>query len=138
MAVAAQRTRARVASTRSPPSQLELGLLPVEELAHFAAREGKRQRPIYGAHRWFARRAGAAFRALLVGTTVSPDEHFWDAYYDADLTGSVTSGPPTGREARSSASARRAPSTAPVDVSAERAAPSSPTPSTGRYASSPG
>ncbi len=89
MAVAAQRTRARVASTRRPPSQLELGLLPVEELAHFAAREGKRQRPIYGAHKWFARRAGAAFRALLVGTTVGPDDHFWDAYYDADLTGRV-------------------------------------------------
>ena len=45
-------------------SLLDEGALPVEDHAKLAAREGKRQRPVYGAHKWFARRAGSAFRAL--------------------------------------------------------------------------
>jgi hypothetical protein len=44
---------------------LDAGQLPVEDLAVLASREGRRPRPIYGAHRWFARRFGSAFRALL-------------------------------------------------------------------------
>jgi putative DNA methylase len=70
------------------PSLLELGSLPIAELSQFAAREGKRQRPIYGMHKWYARRAGAAFRALLVAAHTPASDDFWEAYYgDADLSG---------------------------------------------------
>ena len=70
------------------PSLLELGLFPVEELAEFAAREGRRPRPIYTAHKWFARRLGCIFRALLIGGTAHPNDDFWRTYYsDADLRG---------------------------------------------------
>lgn len=70
------------------PSRLELGALPIAELSRSAAREGKRQRPIYGMHKWHARRAGAAFRALLVAARTPAGEDFWDAYYGrADLSG---------------------------------------------------
>ena len=50
------------------------------------AREGRRPRPIYGAHRWFARRFGTAFRALLTASAVPADVDFWASYYeDTDL-----------------------------------------------------
>jgi len=67
---------------------LEVGDFPLEALAAFAMREGRRPRPIYTAHKWFARRLGAVFRALLVGATTSPEEDFWARYYgEADLRG---------------------------------------------------
>jgi len=62
-------------------SLLDSGLLPVEELARLALREGRRPRPIYGAHRWFARRFGSAFRALLTAAVLREGEDFWAAYY---------------------------------------------------------
>jgi putative DNA methylase len=69
-------------------SLLDAGQVPVEDLAAFAERESRRPRPIYLAHKWFARRFGTAFRALLVGATTSVDTDFWAAYYgEADLTG---------------------------------------------------
>lgn len=61
---------------------LDAGLLPVEELAILASREGRRPRPIYGAHRWFARRFGSAFRALLTAAALPEDADFWTAYYE--------------------------------------------------------
>ena len=67
---------------------LEEGEFPLEALAAFAVREGRRPRPIYTVHKWFARRLGAVFRALLVGATTAPDDDFWDEYYgSADLRG---------------------------------------------------
>ncbi|MBX5491372.1 MAG: DNA methyltransferase [Chloroflexi bacterium] len=60
---------------------LERGALPVEELAALAWREGLRPRPIYGAHRWFARRLGTAFRALLTAAALPAHMPFWPAYY---------------------------------------------------------
>ena len=75
---------------RTPPnpSLLESGGFPAGELATFAVREGRRPRPIYTAHKWFARRLGCVFRALLVGGTADPDDNFWSAYYgSADLRG---------------------------------------------------
>src|SRR5687768_9229477 len=60
---------------------LDLGRLPVEGLATLGEREGWRPRPIYQAHRWFARRFGSAFRALLVAAQLHESEDFWDAYY---------------------------------------------------------
>lgn len=61
---------------------LDAGLLPVEELAILASREGRRPRPIYGAHRWFARRFGSAFRALLTAAALPQNADFWTAYYE--------------------------------------------------------
>lgn len=61
---------------------LDAGSLPVEELARIAAREGRRPRPIYGAHRWFARRFGSAFRALLTAAALPEEGDFWTAYYE--------------------------------------------------------
>ena len=57
-------------------------VLPVEELAMLALREGWRPRPIYGAHRWFARRFGSAFRALLTAAALPEGADFWTAYYE--------------------------------------------------------
>lgn len=69
-------------------SLVEVGQLPIELLAAFAIREGRRPRPIYTAHKWFARRLGSVFRSLLIGVTSEPDVDFSELYYgDADLTG---------------------------------------------------
>jgi putative DNA methylase len=69
-------------------SLLEAGAFPARELAEFAVREGRRPRPIYTAHKWFARRLGCVFRALLVGGVSDPNEDFWSSYYGtADLRG---------------------------------------------------
>jgi hypothetical protein len=63
------------------PSLLEAGLLPVEELADLAWRESVRPRPVYQAHKWFARRFGTAFRALLTAAALPADGDFWPTYY---------------------------------------------------------
>lgn len=69
-------------------SLLDVGVLPVGDLAQLAAREGKRPRAVYGAHKWFARRAGSAFRALLVAASMPSDADFWQGFYgEADLSG---------------------------------------------------
>jgi putative DNA methylase len=60
---------------------LDAGLLPVEDLAKLAQREGRRPRPIYQVHRWFARRFGSAFRALLTAAALPAEADFWSAYY---------------------------------------------------------
>ena len=62
-------------------SILNCGKLPIEDLAKLAAREGRRPRPVYGTHKWFARRFGSAFRALLVGAVTPKDASFWEAYH---------------------------------------------------------
>jgi len=54
----------------------------VEDLAVLASREGRRPRPIYGAHRWFARRFGSAFRTLLTAAALPEGADFWTAYYE--------------------------------------------------------
>lgn len=79
------------------PTLLDRGLLPVEELAGLGEREGWRPRPIYQAHRWFARRFGSAFRSLLVAAQLPPDADFWRAYYaGVDYTGKVVLDPFVG------------------------------------------
>src|SRR5689334_7963728 len=62
-------------------SLLDAGLVPVVEIARLSDREGWRPRPIYQAHRWFARRFGSAFRSLLVAAALPKDGDFWKAYY---------------------------------------------------------
>ncbi|WP_157485197.1 hypothetical protein [Frigoribacterium sp. Leaf8] len=69
-------------------SILDAGELPVRELAVLAKREAHRPRPIYTAHKWFARRFGTAMRALLVASQQPAGESFWDAFNgQADLRG---------------------------------------------------
>lgn len=67
---------------------LEAGELPFGDLVRFAVREGRRSRPIYQMHKWFARRLGCSFRAILVGAVEPATANFWKAYYEeADLSG---------------------------------------------------
>jgi putative DNA methylase len=81
--VVAERTTDRVV-----PSRLDTATLPIEALARLAGREARRPNPIYGAHRWFARRLGTAMRALLVASAMRADEDFWAAFDgEADLGG---------------------------------------------------
>ena len=62
--------------------------MPLEDIAALALREGRRPRAIYTAHKWFARRLGTVFRALLVSAVSGPDDDFWEAYYGGtDLRG---------------------------------------------------
>lgn len=61
---------------------LEAGALPYGDLVRFATREGRRPRPIYQIHKWFARRLGCSFRAVLVGAVSEPTADFWKAYYE--------------------------------------------------------
>lgn len=58
------------------------------DLASLAAREGRRPRPVYGAHKWFARRLGSAFRGLLVASALPAGAEFWAAFeHGIDLSG---------------------------------------------------
>lgn len=69
---------------------LESGELPFSDLVRFAAREGRRPRPIYQIHKWFARRLGCSFRAVLIGAISEPTADFWKAYYETGNLQGVT------------------------------------------------
>ena len=69
---------------------LEAGALPYGDLVRFATREGRRPRPIYQIHKWFARRLGCSFRAVLVGAVSEPTADFWKAYYETGNLQGVT------------------------------------------------
>lgn len=78
-------------------SLLEAGELPFGDLVRFAAREGRRPRPIYQIHKWFARRLGCSFRAVLVGAVEPSTADFWKAYYEtASLQGMTVLDPFVG------------------------------------------
>jgi hypothetical protein len=79
------------------PTLLDAGLVPVEPLATLGWREARRPRPIYGAHRWFARRLGTSFRALLVAAALPPDADFFPSYQaGVDLAGMTVLDPFVG------------------------------------------
>jgi len=61
---------------------LESGNIPISEIAELALREGQNTSPLYRVHRWFARRLGSQFRAILTGLTLRPQDasQFWDTY----------------------------------------------------------
>jgi putative DNA methylase len=61
---------------------LESGGIPISGIAELALREGQCTNPLYRVHRWFARRLGSQFRAILTGLTLEPREadRFWDVY----------------------------------------------------------
>lgn len=69
---------------------LETGALPYGDLVNFATREGRRPRPIYQIHKWFARRLGCSFRAVLVGAVSEPTADFWKAYYETGNLQGIT------------------------------------------------
>ena len=69
-------------------SLLDDGDLPVAAIARIAKREGMRPRPVYQAHKWFARRFATTARSLLAAAGAAPGGDFWKAYYgDADCAG---------------------------------------------------
>lgn len=78
-------------------SALEAGDLPIAAIAEIALREGNSSLPIYRAHRWFARRLGSQFRAILTAALLPPGTSsaaFWKAYRQGvDLSGSVVLDP---------------------------------------------
>lgn len=71
-------------------SLLDQGDLPFHELAKLGDREGRRGRPVYGCHKWFARRLGTSVRGLLVAAATETRENFWNAYYQDGLLEGVT------------------------------------------------
>lgn len=78
---------------------LEAGEIPITQIAELALREGQCTNPLYRVHRWFARRLGSQFRAILTGLTLGPDnaDGFWDAYLGAlSLDGAVVFDPFVG------------------------------------------
>lgn len=64
------------------PTLLESIGIPISEIARLALREGQCTNPLYRVHRWFARRLGSQFRAILTGLVLEPHEadRFWDVY----------------------------------------------------------
>lgn len=65
-------------------SLCDSGLLPLGDLVPILAREATRPKAIYQTHKWFARRLGSAFRALLVGLDSSTTEEFWTKFYSGN------------------------------------------------------
>ncbi len=61
---------------------LESGGLPIEAIAGLALREGQATNPLYRVHRWFARRLGTQFRAILAALSLDADDadRFWERY----------------------------------------------------------
>src|SRR4029453_10811603 len=62
-------------------SLLDTGDLPVGEIAMLAKRGGRRPRPAYQAHKWFARRFAVTARSLITASIPPADAQFWPAYY---------------------------------------------------------
>jgi putative DNA methylase len=62
-------------------SLLDIGKLPIAELARIAMREGARPRDAYQAHKWFARRFAVTARSLLVAAAADEKERFWPLFY---------------------------------------------------------
>jgi len=78
---------------------LESGKIPIAEIAELALREGQCTNPLYRVHRWFARRLGSQFRAILTGLYMEPREadRFWDVYLgELSLDGAVVLDPFVG------------------------------------------
>lgn len=64
---------------------LEAGELPLEKLAQLVLREGHSTSPLHRVHRWFARRLGSQFRAMLTALSLpedaAADTQFWTRYH---------------------------------------------------------
>ena len=56
---------------------------PTQKLHELALKEGNSKRPIYQIHKWWARRLGSVFRALILSSSLPPsesEEGFWKKY----------------------------------------------------------
>lgn len=93
--IASAPTQSRTTRPSLPSVSLaEADEIPVDTLVRFAVRDGRRPRPIYTAHKWFARRLPSVFRSLLIGVTNAPGSDFEALYYgDADLRGTTVLDP---------------------------------------------
>jgi putative DNA methylase len=92
----------------APPSEadfvakslLDHGTLPVVDLAKIGLREGQSSLPIYRVHRWFARRLGSQFRALLTAAALpatASTNDFWELFEGTpDLSGKIILDPFAG------------------------------------------
>lgn len=66
------------------PTLLETGF-PVTKLHQLAISEGNSKRPIYQIHKWWARRLGSVFRAIILSSALPASEspkEFWEKYYN--------------------------------------------------------
>jgi len=75
---------------------IESGRIPIAAIAELALREGQCTSPLYRVHRWFARRLGSQFRAILTGLSLGPHEaeRFWDVYLgEVSLEGAIVLDP---------------------------------------------
>jgi len=73
---------------------LESGKLPIAKIAELALRKGQCTNSIYDIHRWFARRLGFQFRAILTGSSLKPEEA--DRSCDLSLDGAIVLDPFVG------------------------------------------
>lgn len=62
-------------------TRLERGDLPLEMLVEMAVREGRRPRPIYQMHKWFARRLPSVVRASLIAAFADGESPWGELYY---------------------------------------------------------
>jgi len=61
---------------------------PFSQISIVAERESWRKevyRPVYYLHKWWARRLGSVFRAILIGACLDESENFWDHYYGKSI-----------------------------------------------------
>src|SRR5215210_5216777 len=78
---------------------LETGELPIAQLAQLALREGQSTSPLHRVHRWFARRLGSQFRAMLAALSLDENkaERFWERYLNGvPLDGAIALDPFVG------------------------------------------
>lgn len=78
---------------------LESGKIPIAKIAELTIRESHFSNPVYGVHRWFARRSGSEFRSILAGLSLSKSESekFWGTYYNhIPLDGAIVLDPFAG------------------------------------------
>ena len=69
----------------NPTRLIESQGFPFEFISAVAARESWRKeiyRPIYHVHKWWAKRLGSIFRAILLGSLLSDDNGFESIFYD--------------------------------------------------------
>jgi adenine-specific DNA methylase len=70
--------------------------LPIEQINPVALAEGNSKKPVYQMHKWWARRLGSVFRALILGTFTPAEEAetLWQKFCDgADLQGKIVLDP---------------------------------------------
>ena len=59
--------------------------MPIRRLHQIAMVEGNSKRPVYQLHKWWARRLGSVFRALILSSALpstESDKVFWERYYN--------------------------------------------------------